>query len=83
VTIIDALPITAIGKPYKLSLRADAARMAIEEALTGTAGVDGVDAIINDGSIVVTVITTTAADAEAIAATIGRYALTWNIKELS
>jgi fatty-acyl-CoA synthase len=83
VTIVDALPITAIGKPYKLSLRADAARMAIEEALTGTVGVDGVDATINDGSIVVTVITTTAADAEAIAATLGRYALTWDIKERS
>lgn len=83
VTIIDALPVTAVGKPYKLSLRADAARIAVEEALNGNVGVDGVDAIINDGSIVVTVITNTAADREAISATLGRYALTWNIKELS
>ena len=35
VTIVDALPVTAVGKPYKLSLRADAARSAIEEALAG------------------------------------------------
>ena len=35
VTIVDALPLTAVGKPYKLPLRADAATTAVREALTG------------------------------------------------
>jgi fatty-acyl-CoA synthase len=83
VNIIDALPVTAVGKPYKLGLRADAARSAIEEALAGTASVDGVDAIVDDGSIVVTVTVDPSADTEAINATLGRYTLTWDIKERS
>jgi fatty-acyl-CoA synthase len=81
VTIIDALPVTAVGKPYKLGLRADAARTAISEALAGTGGVHAVDAAADDGSIVVTVTVDPGVDADAIAAMLGRYALTWHIKE--
>jgi fatty-acyl-CoA synthase len=83
VAIIDALPVTAVGKPYKVGLRADAARSAIEDALAGTVGVDGVDATVDDGSIVVTVTVDPSADAEAIAAILGRYTLTWDIKDRS
>jgi len=83
VTIIDALQITAVGKPYKLSLRADAARSAVQEALAGAVGVDGVEAAVDDGSIVVTVTIDSDADAEAINDTLGRYTLTWDIKEQS
>ena len=78
VTIVDALPVTAVGKPYKLGLRADAARAAIAEALPG---VHAVDAAIDDGSIVVTVTVDSGADTDSVAATLGRYALTWHIKE--
>jgi fatty-acyl-CoA synthase len=83
VTIVDALPVTAVGKPYKLALRADAARTAIEEALAATVGVHTVDASVDDGSIVVTVTVDSGvdADADAIADTLGRYAITWHIKE--
>jgi len=83
VTIIDALPVTAVGKPYKLGLRADAARSAIEEALEGAVGVDGVDATVDDGSVVVTVTVASEADIEAITDTLDRYALSWDIKERS
>jgi fatty-acyl-CoA synthase len=81
VTIMDALPVTAVGKPYKLSLRADATRNAVEEALVDVCGVDGVDARVDDGSIVVAVAVSAEADAEAISAALGRYPLTWNIEE--
>jgi fatty-acyl-CoA synthase len=81
VTIVDALPVTAVGKPYKLALRADAARTAIEEALAATVGVHTVDASVDDGSIVVTVTVDSGVDADAIADTLGRYAFTWHIKE--
>jgi fatty-acyl-CoA synthase len=83
VTIIDALPVTAVGKPYKLSLRADAARSAVEEELAGAVGVDGVDAGVDEGSIVVTVTVDFGVDAEGISATLGRYTFTWDIKERS
>ena len=39
VTVIDALPVTAVGKPYKLALRADATRVALLDALAGFAAV--------------------------------------------
>jgi fatty-acyl-CoA synthase len=81
VTIIDALPVTAVGKPYKPGLRADAARAAIEEALEGAAGVEGVGAAVDDGAVVITVTVDSDADAEAIAATLDRYALRWGIKK--
>jgi fatty-acyl-CoA synthase len=83
VTIIDALPVTAVGKPYKLGLRADAARSAIEEALAGTAGVGGVEATVDDGSIVVVVTVDAEADVDSIKVTLGRYTLSWDIKERS
>jgi fatty-acyl-CoA synthase len=83
VTIVDTLPVTAVGKPYKLSLRADAARYAIDEALAGVVGVLGVDATVDDGSIAVTVTVDSEADIEAINTTLGRYALTCDVKERS
>ncbi|HEX7827763.1 MAG TPA: AMP-binding protein, partial [Mycobacterium sp.] len=79
VTIVDALPITAVGKPYKLGLRADAARSAIEEALAGNVGVVGIDGTVDDGAVVITVNVGSDADIEAITATLDRYALKWNI----
>jgi fatty-acyl-CoA synthase len=81
VTIVDALPITAVGKPYKLGLRADAARSAIEEALADDVGVIGIDGTVDDGAVVVTVNVGSDADVEAITATLDRYALRWNIQE--
>ncbi|MFK4297782.1 fatty-acyl-CoA synthase [Arthrobacter sp. GAS37] len=55
VTIVDQLPVTAVGKPYKLALRADATRVALSEALREMAAVHAVEADIEDGAIVVTV----------------------------
>jgi fatty-acyl-CoA synthase len=81
VTIVDALPVTAVGKPYKLGLRADAARTAISEALAETGGVHAVDTAVDDGSIIVTVTVDPGTDTEAIGATLGRYALAWHIRE--
>ncbi|MDT5067843.1 MAG: fatty-acyl-CoA synthase [Mycobacterium sp.] len=81
VIIMDALPVTAVGKPYKLGLRADATRDAVEEALVDMDGVDGIDARVDDGSIVVAVTVNAEADTEAISAVLGRYPLTWKIEE--
>ncbi|OBJ44987.1 acyl-CoA synthetase [Mycolicibacterium mucogenicum] len=83
VIAIDAIPVTAVGKPYKLPLRADAARSAVRDALVAVPGVADIEAAVDDGAIVVTVVVDAGADPDAIAATLGRYALAWDIKERS
>jgi fatty-acyl-CoA synthase len=83
VSIVEALPVTAVGKPFKLGLRANAAQHAIEEALEGVVGVHAIEARVDDGSIIVTVAAGLEADLEAIDATLGRYALAWELKERS
>ena len=83
VSIVEALPVTAVGKPFKLGLRANAAQHAIEEALEDVVGVRAVEARVDDGSIIVTVTAGLEADLEAIDATLGRYALAWELKERS
>lgn len=83
VIVLDAIPVTAVGKPYKPALRADATRSAVRDALTSVPGVVDVEAAVDDGAIVVTVVVSAGADTDAIAATLGRYALAWDIKERS
>ena len=56
VTVLDTLPVTAVGKPYKLPLRADATRRAVlSRALDGLEPARTVDTPIEDGSVVATV----------------------------
>ena len=75
VTIVDALPVTDVGKPYKLALRADAARRAVEDALADVAGVAGVDGLVADGSVRVVVTAGPDADTAALRARLDQFAL--------
>jgi fatty-acyl-CoA synthase len=75
ITIIDALPVTDVGKPYKLALRADAARRAVQEALADLEGVTQVEGAIADGSVRVVVHTAAAADPEAVRKRLDEYAI--------
>jgi fatty-acyl-CoA synthase len=77
VTVLDAIPVTAIGKPYKLSLRADATRRAVLEALTPISPNATVEARIEDGIAVATVATPPETDPATVEALLGRYAITW------
>jgi len=83
VLVIDTIPVTAVGKPYKPALRADATRSAVRDALASVPGVADVEAAVDDGAIVVTVAVDAGTDTDAIVANLGRYALTWDIKERS
>ncbi|MFF7891750.1 acyl-CoA synthetase [Streptomyces sp. NPDC007907] len=76
VTVLTALPVTDVGKPYKLALRADATRRAVAEALAGHGHDSHVDAAIEDGSVLVSV-TPGTGDREAISAVLDQYALRW------
>lgn len=75
VTVIDALPVTDVGKPYKLALRADAARRAVEAALADVAGVLGVEGRVEDGGVGVVVTTGPDTDAVAVRARLDEFAL--------
>ena len=78
--MLDPLPVTAVGKPYKLALRADATRRAVADALSGFPSTY-VDTAIDDGSVVttVTVASDTDTDTAAVAAVLNQYALRWHL----
>ncbi|MGW5717315.1 acyl-CoA synthetase [Amycolatopsis sp. NPDC003865] len=74
VTVLDALPVTDVGKPYKLALRADATRRAIAEALAAFDGVT-VGAVIEDGTVTATITLASDVDEPKVKAVLGRYAV--------
>ncbi|WP_433622029.1 acyl-CoA synthetase [Nocardia sp. CA-120079] len=80
VTILDALPVTDVGKPYKLGLRADATRRELLDALAEISGVTGIAAAVVDGAIVATVTLDTDADRAATETILGRYAMNWKVE---
>ncbi|GAB2552930.1 acyl-CoA synthetase [Nocardia heshunensis] len=75
VTILDALPVTDVGKPYKPGLRADATRRELLDALATVPGVAGVSAAVEDGTIAATVTLDSDADRDGVEAILGRYAI--------
>jgi fatty-acyl-CoA synthase len=83
VTIIDALPVTAVGKPYKVPLRADAAHFAAKDALADHAGIESVTAAVESGSAVVTVTINPSADRRAVEEVLGRYSMASRLEEAS
>ncbi|SHY63006.1 acyl-CoA synthetase [Mycobacteroides abscessus] len=83
VTIVDALPVTAIGKPHKLPLRADATRVALQHALTGIGGVHAVEAGVEDGTVTAMVTVGEDADTTAIQTILDCYAVTAQIRRPS
>lgn len=78
VTVVDQLPVTAVGKPYKLALRADATRVALSEALREMADVHAVETAIEDSTIVVTVSADEASHA-AVKRVLDEYGVRWRI----
>jgi fatty-acyl-CoA synthase len=53
--IMDAIPLTAVGKPFKPELRRRAAEHAATDALAGTAPQADVRAVLADGAVVIQV----------------------------
>jgi fatty-acyl-CoA synthase len=79
VTVLGALPLTAVGKPYKLPLRSDATRRAIADAVASVEGAE-VDAHLEDGSVVVTATVPAACDQNAITAALDAFAVRWHLR---
>jgi fatty-acyl-CoA synthase len=83
VTILDELPVTAVGKLYKLALRTDAVRQELRAALDQIAGVQDIDAAIEGSSIVATVKIRPPVREEAVKAILGSYAIEWRLVVVS
>jgi fatty-acyl-CoA synthase len=83
VTVLDALPLTAIGKVYKLGLRTDATRRELRAALDTVAGVLDVEATVEGSSVVTVVKVSPSVDQAAIKAILGRYAIESRLEVLS
>ncbi|MET7806572.1 acyl-CoA synthetase [Micromonospora chersina] len=79
VTVLDELPVTAVGKLYKLPLRADAIRKELRRALDRIPGVHVIDAAIEGSSIVATVKIHPSAQEDAVRAILGRFAIDWRL----
>ena len=71
VEVVDAIPLTAVGKPFKPELRRRAAEAAARDALAGLA--TGVSARLADGQVVVTV----RGGDRAVGEALGPFAFAW------
>jgi len=78
VIVLSTLPLTDVGKPYKLALRADATRRAVADAIAAIPGAE-VDTAIQDGSVVTTVTVTADINPAAVAAVVDQYPLRWHL----
>ncbi|MCF6390953.1 acyl-CoA synthetase [Mycobacterium sp. MBM] len=81
VTVIDAIPVTDVGKPYKVPLRATAAEHAMTEALADQPGVLAITGHVRAGAPVVTITLGPAADRTAVERVVKSFAVTYDIEE--
>jgi fatty-acyl-CoA synthase len=81
ITVVDEIPLTEVGKPFKPPLRAEAAREAVAEALRDVAGVAGVHGLVEDGGVVTVVLVTEAVDETEIKETLDRFAISWRLEK--
>ncbi|MCV7287734.1 acyl-CoA synthetase [Mycolicibacterium wolinskyi] len=79
VTVLEALPLTAVGKPYKPALRADAVRQVLVDALVGIPGVESVATTVDEGAIHSVIELSEAADETKVAEILDRYPLQWRV----
>jgi fatty-acyl-CoA synthase len=80
VTVLDALPVTLVGKPYKPALRAEATREAVLDALRDLPSVTGVRGAVEDGAVVVVVGLAAGADETPVKHTLNRFAVTFRLE---
>jgi acyl-CoA synthetase (AMP-forming)/AMP-acid ligase II len=77
VEIVDEIPLTAVGKPYKPELRRRAAQQAAKDALAGTSVHDRVRAELVHGTVEVVV--PRSPDDETVQDALSAYAWTWRL----
>jgi len=80
VTVLDALPLTLVGKPFKPALRAQATREAVADALRDIPGVTRVRGLVEDGAVVVIVALAHHADQTPVKQALDRFAITCRLE---
>ncbi|KRB47548.1 acyl-CoA synthetase [Terrabacter sp. Root181] len=80
VTVLDALPVTRVGKHFKPALRAEATREAVADALRDIASVTSVRGAVEDGAVVAVVTLARGADQTPVRETLDRFAITWRLE---
>lgn len=80
VTVVNTLPVTPVGKPFKPALRAEAAREAVAEALRDMPTVTGVHGVVEEGTVVAVVGLTRGADETSVTEVLNRFVLTWRLE---
>jgi fatty-acyl-CoA synthase len=80
VTVLDALPVTRVGKHFKPALRAEATREAVADALGDIASVTSIRGAIEDGAVVAVVTLARGADQTPIRQALDRFAITWRLE---
>ena len=81
VTVLDTMPVTPVGKPFKPALRADAARDAVTEALRDVPHVVDVRGVVEGGAVVAVIELTHGSDETRIKETLDRFAITWRMEK--
>jgi len=81
VTVLDAIPVTPVGKPFKPALRAEATREAVAEALRDVPGVAGVRGLVEAGAVVAVIQLTDGSDEVRVKETLDRFAITWRTEK--
>jgi fatty-acyl-CoA synthase len=77
VTILDALPVTHVGKAFKPALRALATGEAVVEALRGVPGITGIDGVVEHGNVVAIVRMADGADETQVKEILGHFSISW------
>ncbi len=80
VTVLNTLPVTHVGKPFKPALRAQAAREAVAEALRHMPTVTDVHGVVENGTVVSVVELAPGADETTVADVLNRYTVTWRLE---
>ncbi len=81
VTVLQALPVTSVGKPYKPALRAMAVQAAVADALQDLTQVTAVTAVVSTGGVEAIVSLADGADETPIKEALDRFAVSWRIEQ--
>ena len=80
VTVLETLPVTPVGKPFKPALRAEAAREAVAAALRNMPTVTGVHGVVEDGTVVAVVGLARGADQTSVTEVLNHFVLNWRLE---
>ena len=80
VTILQALPMTHVGKAFKPALRAVAAGDAVADALRGVPGVTSVQGVVEHGAVVAVVALAEGADQTPVKEALDHFSISWRMR---